>query len=814
MKRQPLPVDTLLPQVMAHLGDHTGLIVQAAPGAGKSTRLPVALLDAPWAANKKILLLQPRRMAARNVASFMSAERGEPVGQTIGYRTRFEHRVSARTRLEVMTQRIFIQRVLDDPSLDDVAAVVLDEFHERHVDGDLALALLRDLSGVFRDDLRVIVMSATLDMAALQAHTGWQCFSSAGKSYPVDTRYLPPPSANAWQHHVLATINQAHDVTDKGVLVFLPRVADLHRMQQGLADRGITRVALLYGAQQAEQQQDVITGVANGDYRIVLATNVAETSVTLDGIEVVIDSGLVRQPHYDPYHQRSRLITRRISRASADQRAGRAGRTAPGQCWRLWPETERLAEHDAPQIRQVALDTLVLDLARWGCLSPEALDWLTPPPTRGWQLAQARLQQLAAIDEKGGLTAAGRSMASMGTSPMLAALLLAGKQQGCAQQAAWLTLLLENPPRAGRTGVDALVHLATMRSSASSRDPRYSLIDRWSGGHPDRSEGVSLAMVAASVMPHCIARQRPGQPGRYQLVGGPGVVLADNDPLRDCATLLVLDTDGQPRDARIRLALALDDDQWQTLCERHSEQISGAEWQPRLHRISAWMARRMGAVVFDHQPLPRPSQALLCRALLDAAKEDMQRLPWDDNARQWQARVKLMAGLYADESWPEVDDDALASTCEDWLAPFLPQTAAHADFSALPLLTALQSLLTGAQHRQLQQRLPPRITLAVGAEQRLDYLQGPSPVLAVKLQALLGCKALPRLADGRCAILTHLLSPAGRPVAVTDDLARFWQIGYPQVRKELRGRYPKHPWPEDPLAASPTFATNKKQPQK
>ncbi|EKF74875.1 hypothetical protein A11A3_06570 [Alcanivorax hongdengensis A-11-3] len=798
------PVDDVIDELLSHLNQVGGAILEAPPGAGKSTRVPLALLrDLPSSAGK-ILMLEPRRMAARAVARFMASQWQEPVGGTIGYRTRLDSATSADTRLEVVTEGVLTRMLLDDPALTDIALVIFDEFHERSLVADLGLALLQEVRGALRDDLRLLIMSATLDGDALAGLLGLPVVRSQGRSFAVDVAYRPVPAGQDWRDHCAREVMAL--APHAGVmLVFLPGQRDIRQLQQRLS---LPAVMPLHGGLPPADQQVVLEHARQHGKAVILTTNVAETSLTIEGVTHVIDTGWAREPVYDPARHRSRLVTRRISEASARQRAGRAGRLGPGQCLRLWPDSEVMAAYRAPEIQRVALDALVLDLARWGCRDPYQLDWLDPPPLPAWESAVLRLKQAGALDAEGAITDLGKQLGRIGIEPALAMLVLAGRKQGLGVSAARLAALMADRDPLMGAGVDAGVRLAAMEQQPERHRGLLREAARLAGGRATDSRDWRDAMggLLADVYPMQIAEQRPGQPGRYRMADGPGLLLDNRDAHFGAPWLLVLDTDGEPRDARIRLAWPLQEEQVMAVAQQYGRWQASCGWDGRLEKVVARREFRLGGLVLETRSIPEPAPEQLIAGLIDGIRQQgLSVLPWTDGLRQWQHRARMLA-TFSGEQWPAMDDASLLADLEVWAGPYLAGMVGLRDLRRMPLQAALQDRLSPQQQQHLAEQMPARIPVPSGRDVALDY-SGAVPVLAVKLQELFGLESLPLLANGRLRIQAQLLTPAGRPAAITDNLERFWRENYPAVRKDLRGRYPKHPWPEDPLGAVATGKT-------
>lgn len=797
-----LPVDAALPELCRCLAEQGGAVLEAPPGAGKSTRVPLVLLDAPWRGDSRILVLEPRRVAARAVAGFMAHQLGEPVGRTVGYRTRLDTRVSAATRIEVVTEGVLTRMLSNDPALEGYAAVLFDEFHERSLQADLGLALVQEVRQALREDLRLLVMSATLDVGPLAEGLSLPRVRSEGRMFPVDVSHAPPGrDQDVWDH----CARQVEALAGEGtVLVFLPGVGEIERLRERLSVSILVQV--LHGRLAGDAQAAVLAAPAGP--RVVLATNVAETSVTIEGVTVVVDAGLERRPSYDPRRHRSRLVTRRISQANADQRAGRAGRLGPGRCVRLWAREEVLARHIEPEIQQTGLESLVLDLARWGCRDPNQLFWLDPPPAGPWRAAVQRLRALGALDGEDAITDLGRRLNDLPLAPELAALVVRGRDAGLAASAARVAVLLsERMP-----GLDRQVDLAERLRRFAARPGDWPLLaralSRLNGDREDRAApDGALGPLLADTFPDRIARRRDGEEDRYLLADGSGARLPPGSPLAGREWLVVLDTDGRPRDAVIRLAWTLGPPEVPALLARHAEWRDQVAWDDKAQKVRAERRYAVGAITVESQPLPSPSPAQVEQGLLDGVRQQGLRvLPWTEAARQWRARAAWLH-RFEPERWPAMDNDTLLADLDTWLLPFLAGRRALRDLKSLPLLDALTLRLAPGQAGELPRRLPERVTVASGRAVTINYEAEGGPRLAVKLQECFGMESLPALAEGRLLLTAELLTPAGRPAAITADLAGFWRNRYGEVRKELRGRYPKHPWPEDPLAASATGRT-------
>lgn len=816
-----LPIDEVMPALLDALAGHDAVVLQAPPGAGKTTRVPLALLAQPWLAGQKVLMLEPRRIAARNAALFMARQRNEPAGQTVGYRTRLESNVCATTRIEVVTEGILTRMLQRDPELRGYGAILFDEFHERSLQADLGLALARESQQALRPDLKLLVMSATLDGARIAALLDQApVIASAGRAWPVDIRYLPPAREH-WEAHLAAQIPRLLAQETGSMLVFLPGTAEIHRLVRALNGRlpGDVRLAPLYGDLSAATQDAAIAPAPDGERKLVLATAIAETSLTIDGVRIVVDAGYARRPRFDPGSAMTRLVTERVSRAAADQRAGRAGRTAPGVCYRLWPESERLAPFAVPEVLSADLSDLMLELAAWGCRTPADLCWLDVPPAPACQQAIELLQRLGALDPQGAITGHGKAMQGIGLPARLAHMLVIGRERGQGWLAAELAALLSERDLLGaRQGTDIQHRLACLRGERREHgvDPARlkrlgQLVQRLAEGAPQRPLASNEpGRLLAAAFPDRVARRRPGDAPRYLLSNGRGALLDAHDGLAGEPWLVMAELDGQQREARVFLAAALDLTDLEADFAAQSIEQDRLDWDAREGAVMARRERRFGALLLDSRPLPDPPPDALLAALCGGIRASgMQVFPWQPVLRQWQARVMLLRRLDGDV-WPDVSDTALLARLEEWAAPWLAGVSRLRQLERFPLADALKQQLDYAAAQRLDALAPPAVVVPSGRHAAIDYCDGNGPVLAVKLQEMFGLTQTPQIAGGRQPLTIHLLSPARRPVAVTQDLASFWQQGYPQVRKDLRGRYPRHPWPEDPHTA---IATSRVKPR-
>lgn len=839
MPSPAFPIHDVLPAVLQALGAQTRLVLEAPPGAGKTTQVPLALLQQPWCSGKKILLLEPRRVAARAAAAFMARQLGESVGETVGYRIRFDNKVSARTRVEVVTEGILTRMIQEDPSLEGVGALLFDEFHERHLASDLGLALALDVQESLRPDLRLLVMSATLDGERLARALGAVRLSSEGRSFPVQLQYLPPQREESLPLQVRRCLALALQQHAGDVLVFLPGQREINDVAR-LLDRepflACQRV-LLHGDMPVEQQAAALQPAVDGRRRLVLATNLAESSVTLPGVRVVIDSGLAREPRFDAQSGFSRLETVWISQASADQRCGRAGRVAEGWCYRLWSRTQRLEVSRTPEISCVDLAGLALELAAWGS---STLRFLDPPPAGPLAAARDLLKALGALDSAARLTPLGRRMLGLGTHPRLAAMLLGSRgaaeaaiacdlvalieardpligYRGDDWQRRWQALADRRQPRAGRSAADggssdgdtgggagpgvSRSGLQAIEQSAAKWRQRLALPGPPPADYPARA----LGDVLVHAYPDRIARVHAGDRQRYQLSSGRMVRLADDSALLGEPWLVASELRYENKDSLILRAAPIDERRLRAdFAERFTEG-DVVRWDAGARALVARRESRFDQILLDARPAGRPDPVQAAAALCAAVASDgLALLPWSEGLQQWRARVQCLSDWLPELGLPDLGDAALLATLSEWLQPaFLGKTRLDA-LGSEELGEALRSRVDWATRQRIDQLAPQRISVPSGLERSIDYQAGAPPVLAVKLQELFGLAETPRIAGGKVPLTLHLLSPGGKPLQITQDLRSFWERTYPEVRKEMKGRYPRHPWPEDPWSATAT----------
>jgi ATP-dependent helicase HrpB len=802
-----LPIEDALPALKAVLAEGTAAVVVAPPGAGKTTVVPLALLNEPWTAGGKLIVLEPRRLAARAAAARMASTLGESVGDTVGFRVRMDSRVSARTRIEVVTEGVFSRMILDDPGLDGVAAVLFDEFHERSLDADLGLAFARDSQAVLRPDLRLLVMSATLDGARVASLLGdAPVIESQGRAWPVATSYLGRDPRLGIEDQTVRAVIRAVSEDDGGILVFLPGQGEILRTAERLAERlkdPTIEIAPLYGAMDARDQDRAIAPTPAGRRKVVLATSIAETSLTIADVAVVIDCGLARVPRYDPASGLTRLVTVRVSRASADQRRGRAGRVGPGVCYRLWDEAETrsLVAFERPEILETDLSRLALDLARWGARDADGLAFLDRPPAAAMAEARNLLLGLRALDAVGALTPHGRAMSELPLPPRLAHMVLAGAAKGAGRRAARIAVLLAERGLGGR-GADLSSRLDGF---ARDRSPRArdaaALAERWAraAGHRGEDAAIDDGLLLAEAFPERIAKAR-GPAGAYQLASGRGVTLDPAEALAREPWLAVAELGGGEARDRILLAARLDETALKTAFRDRMSLEERLETTPG-GALRAKETLRLGRLAVEERVIANPDPALIQAALLDEVRQkSLGVLRWGEASAALRARLAFLRA--ADPAWPDLGDEALATRLDDWLAPLLTGKTALTAVNDAALEAAIRALIPYDLQRRLDASAPARWTAPTGSTFAIDYAADGGPRIDVRVQELFGLGVHPSV--GGVPLTLALLSPAHRPIQLTKDLPGFWRGTWSDVRKDMRGRYPRHEWPEDPANAAPT----------
>jgi ATP-dependent helicase HrpB len=830
-----LPIDGVLDDLRQALAAGHA-VLSGPPGSGKTTRVPLALLDEPWLAEQSILMLEPRRPAARMAAERMAAMVQEALGDRIGYQVRFERRIGARTRIQVLTEGILPRRIQGDPDLEGVGLLVFDEFHERSLQADLGLALALDAAAVLGPDLRILVMSATLDTQAVSRLLGGApVIRCAGRAHPVESIYAERRGERDSVEAVVAGVCRAFAERGGDLLAFLPGGGEIRRaltrLEPLLGDRA--RLLPLHGELPVSEQALALGPNPGPMRRVVLTTDIAETSVTIDGVTTVVDSGLTRKPRFDPGSGLTRLVTEPISRASADQRAGRAGRLGPGTCYRLWTREQEVGrpEHRPAEILQSDLAPLVLELAMWGTRDPTTLAWLDPPPSGTSSQAVRLLQDLDALGSGGTITGLGRRMAELPIHPRLARMLATAPDDGSRRLTADMAALLSDRdpwktepglPRPADLGLrlHALERFRASGQAQGAERRRLAAADRLSRKlfrgkvAPEKATTQEPGALLALAYPDRVAKRRPGGDGRYLLASGTGGVLPVDDPLSAHPLLVIADIDAAGREGRIRLALPIGKASLREALGERIESLEEVSWDPVREAVIARREERLGALTLSSHPVPVSdrSQATGLLARRIAGSLD-QALRWTPEARQLQGRIALLRREDPKGGWPDLSDKWLDGHLHAWLGPWLEGKQSLAEVRALDLQAVLLSLLDWERRKRLDAQTPELLLTPAGNRRRLDYTAGESPVLAVPLQEMFGAAETPRVCGGRVPVMLHLLSPARRPVQVTRDLAGFWARGYAEVRKELRGRYPKHHWPEDPINAKPVAGGVKRRRQ-
>jgi ATP-dependent helicase HrpB len=839
LRQKSLPIDPILPELKEAIRAHSAVVLQAPPGSGKTTRVPLALLEIFPPEKGRMVMLEPRRLAAVSAARWMARELGEKIGQTLGYSIRFDSRVTGKTRIEVVTEGILTRRIASDPSLEGVALVIFDEFHERSLQADLALALCLDIRKSLREDLKILVMSATMDCGPIADLLGSApIISTGGRTFPVEERYRVQNGDRPLDEKVTDAVAAAVRETGGDILVFLPGAGEILRAADSLNNLPWVRreelaIHPLYGDLPFEEQERAI--LPSRKRKVVLATNIAETSLTIEGVQVVIDSGLARRLQVDSRTGMNRLLTVTISRASAEQRKGRAGRLGPGVCYRLYSRyvLQSMLPYTPPEMLSVDLASLALELAAWGVKDPGTLSWLDPPPVPAWEEARRLLTDLGALGSDGTLTKIGRDMARLPLHPRLGRLLVKSSELGCPRLGADLGALLSErdiirPGASDRKvpgkGTDIGGRLDMLREWRKTRQVPPG-VDPWALRAADRvshelikttdyksktgaeEEPMMIPRLLMNAYPDRIAKKRDEGAGRFLLSRGQGVRVADRGHLAGSPFIIAAHVEaGQKPEGRVHLAEPITEALIREEMGTRIERLRRVAWDKKEGRIISALEERLGSLILSMKPLI-PSDEETALILYEAIRSAELTLPFTREARQLQGRINLMRRTFPAEHWPDLSDQNLQAKPEEWLSPFLSGIRTREQLAGLDILPALLSRLSREQTRLLEKRTPASLIVPSGHRIPLDYASGEVPILAVKLQEMFGQADTPTVAEGRVKVLIHLLSPAGRPVQVTQDLKGFWNKGYNQVKKELKGRYPKHPWPDDPWSAVPTRQT-------
>jgi ATP-dependent helicase HrpB len=808
-----LPIHDVLPQLLAALEMRSSAVLVAPPGAGKTTGVPLALLDAPWLGVGKIILLSPRRLAARAAATRMAQMLGEQVGETVGYRVRLESKISARTRIQVVTEGVLTRMLLDTPDLPDVGAIVFDEIHERSLDGDTALALALDVQGALREDLRLLPMSATLDGARVSALLGdAPVIESQGRMFPVETQYLGRDMRGYLDAQMASAVRQALAQQSGNILCFLPGMSEILRTAEKLRDVN-AEIHTLYGAMDVRDQQRAIEPPLPGARKVVLATSIAETSLTIEGVRVVIDSGMARRPRYEPGSGMTRLVTERVSQASAEQRRGRAGRLEPGVCYRLWDEAEMrgLIAFDPPEMHNADMSDLVLTLAKWGTRDPETLRWLDAPPRSSWNAAQKLLQDIGALDAANAITDHGKHLAKLPLHPRLAHAILRAAALGFGGVASKLVALIGEQGVGGKD-VDISLRLERfLRETSPRAKALQGQATRWAslaGARRDDGDSFDAAKVLALAYPERIARAR-GPRGHFLMASGRAAAVDETDALAKQSWLAIGEVTGTAERSRILSAAPLDEADVRSLFAAQIQISDVVKLDGPYGAVTARRVEKLGALVMSDVALAKPDAAL-CEAALAAHihAKGLSALPWQESHKNWQAQVMFTHNQNA-EIWPDVSDTALATDLA-WIMPYLAGKMRLADITPDDVQHALDALL-GGQARHLNNFAPSRLSTPAGSSHAIDYAAAGGPAVELRVQELFGLKQHPSVANGKVPLTLVLLSPGHRPIQTTKDLPGFWAGSWSAVKAEMKGRYPKHLWPDDPSVA---VATTRAKPRR
>jgi len=805
-----LPIDTVIPQLAATLSEHPFAILVAAPGAGKTTRVPLALLEADWRNDGRIIMLEPRRIAARAAAHRMAQSLGENVGETVGYRVRLDTRVSAKTKIEVVTEGVFTRMILDDPELSGVAMVIFDEFHERNLDGDLGLAMALD-TAVLRPELRILIMSATLDAAKMSTMlSDAPLIQSEGRAYPVETQYIPQKPGGRIEDHVVSAVKAALENEHGSVLVFLPGQAEIHRVAERLSPivSQTVDIAPLYGRLTPEQQDRAISPAATGRRKVVLATSIAQTSLTIEGIRIVVDSGLARVPVYEPATALTQLVTRTISQATATQRQGRAGRTQDGVCYRLWSKGQNAAqaEYDTPEILAADLTSLVLSLASWAISDPSQMQFVDQPPGPAWSEAVTLLKQMDALDSSGSITKTGKELATFPVHPRLAHMINQGHSSGNAKRAANLAALISEHGLGGKS-IDLEERLRTYITDKSPRAlSAQKLARRWATlvkSEPVAQQDVSVGQLLAYAFPDRVA-QAAGRPGRFRLANGRAATLAATDALAQEDFLVVTDITGQAANGRIRAAARLSHEDVEETFATQIVEETRVDFDRASRSVRARKVRAIDQLLLSEAPTKILDFAASAKVLCSGIEQlGIGVLPWSKKQLTLRARATYLHKTLG-APWPDLSDTALQENPTLWLEPNLADAISLAKITADMLEGALSTLLPWDKRSQIDTLLPSHFQTPTGSRVVINYSHETAPAFEVRVQELFGLAKHPTIANGKIPLLAILLSPAHRPIQMTQDLPGFWRGSWADVAKDLKGRYPRHFWPDDPATAKAT----------
>ena len=821
------PVLDILSELKEKLAQHAVVILQAPPGAGKSTVLPLHLLSEDWLQSKKMIMLEPRRLAAKSVAERMADLQSEKAGDTIGYRVRFDSKVSSQTRIEVVTEGILTRMIQSDNSLEEVGLLIFDEFHERSLQADLALALSLQVQQVLRSDLRILIMSATLDgenLSSLLNHA--PIVASVGRQFPVELKYLQQDSDSPVAKQMAVAIRKALREEQGDVLAFLPGAGEISRTQQLLEEEGVdAKIHPLFGDLPFRQQQEAIVPRTDGKRKIVLTTSIAETSLTIEGIKIVIDSGVSRVPRFDPRSGLTRLETVRVTKDAADQRAGRAGRLSNGVCYRLWTEgiNRNLIAQRKPEILEADLASLILELSQWGIKNVNELTWITPPPAGAVNQARELLQQLDALDESGGITSRGKEMLRLPTHPRLAHLLLSPLEKKSIALATDVAALLEERDPLGKeTGADMALRIETLRKWRDGQkvfaernvlERIEKLASNWRRILKTEVENKivsdsEIGKLLIAAYPERIAQQQGSHSERYKLSNGRMAKLPDHDPLTREKWLCVAQLDGGGKEGKIFMAAAVHEDDLFAMA-REQEVV---KWDEEREMVTGLLEHRVGNLALQSKPSKKVNEAQRIRIIISTIRQQgLKMMGWDETQEQWQDRVLSLKTWRPNEGWPDVSEEGLLNTLEEWLSPYLTSISKKSELERLDKHSILAGILPWELQSKLDILAPKHIAVPTGSQIKVHYFaDGQSPVIEVRLQEMFGLLETPTINEGRTKVLLHLLSPGYKPVQVTQDLKSFWQTTYHEVRKELRMRYPRHHWPEDPWTAEAVRGVKRK----